>query len=437
MTLPTKSYIKMVTSNLLFSSGVKQASTVVIGNVLATGFSAISLILISRLLGPSSFGEFSVGIALIMIITRFNDLGLSTALTRFVGGSSKKTDIAKYVAVTFKFRLILSLLILLLSIFLMPRIVSLLKIDNPGLVWAAILFSFATVYYDHALSVLQSVHRFTQAVIANVIQAVTKLLAVLLLTITGTGSVMSYFSLYTLAPILSLLAFPFLSPSWLKAEPARMLKSYVSQRSDLIRVAKHSAIAVVSGGIIEDMGVLFVQGYLSSFETGLLGGVSRIALLFTLVAGSLTQVLYPRVARYKSTQHLNQYLKKAGILVCLIFAGFLAFLPFAKLSILLTIGPEYLTGLPILIILLGAVFIHIATIPFIALFYSFDVPWYFSVAGILQLIIALVGNIFFIPIFGLQAAAWTKLLSRSSVFLFTLGLGIFLYYTSYQNKREI
>jgi O-antigen/teichoic acid export membrane protein len=200
-------------------------------------------------------------------------------------------------------------------------------------------------------------------------------------------------------------------------------------------MAKHTSIAFVSAGIIENIDILFVQKYLSSYETGLLGGVSRIALLFSLIAYSLGNVLNPRVARYKDKKDVNSYIKKALFLLVACIAAFLAFIPFGKLAILLTVGPEYLPGINILYILTAASFLAIAAVPFLALFYTFEASWYFSVSGILQLVIMIVGNAVFVPLYGLEAAAWTRLSTRLFLFIFTCLVALHQYKKRYPRHQ--
>lgn len=159
----------------------------------------------------------------------------------------------------------------------------------------------------------------------------------------------------------------------------------------------------------------------------MLGGTGRISLLFALIAYSLGNVLNPRVSRYSDVEHLKKYLPKAIGVALAALLGYLLVVPFAQILITVTIGTAYLPGTSILLIMLAAQFLAIASIPFIALFYSHDAPWYFSVSGILQLTIVLIGNGVFVPIYGLPAAAWTRLITRLFLLIFTAGLGFWLY----------
>ncbi|MBP7774930.1 hypothetical protein KA078_04020, partial [Candidatus Woesebacteria bacterium] len=73
--------------------------------------------------------------------------------------------------------------------------------------------------------------------------------------------------------------------------------------------------------------------------------------------------------------------------------------------------------------------------PFIALFFSFDIPWYFSLSGVLQLAIIVVGNGIFVPEYGLAAAAWTRLAARMALFVFTVIFAIYMYKKTYAARR--
>ena len=66
------------------SKGLMQSLLTVFGNMGSTGISAVSMIIISRTLGPEKFGSFSVGFAIIIILSKINDLGLTLALLKFV-----------------------------------------------------------------------------------------------------------------------------------------------------------------------------------------------------------------------------------------------------------------------------------------------------------------------------------------------------------------
>src|SRR5260221_3084960 len=116
------------------------------------------------------------------------------------------------------------------------------------------------------------------------------------------------FAWYMAATLFPLIFSGYFLPKWFKLS---FKKIAPKDKTQIWQLAQHSAVGIVSAGLIENIDILFVQRYLSPFETGLLAGVSKIAMMLLLIAYSLGNVLYPRVARYQDRHHLNVYLKKA------------------------------------------------------------------------------------------------------------------------------
>lgn len=414
--------------SLFKSTGLRQSIFSLVGNTAATGISAISLMFISRLLGPEKFGEFSVGFALVLILLRVNDFGLNATILKFVGEKPEKLDVIAINTFTLKLKFYTTLAILFIAVLGTPFLARTLNFPDQNLLLFSIFFGIWTVYYEQLQSLLQALHLFSQAIVINVIQASIKLLAALSFYFFRIESTFVILNTYMFAPAVPVLLCKKLLPDWLTFSFTRPNQEL---QHKIINMAKHTSVAFISAGIIENIDILFVQRYLNFYETGLLGGVSRIALLFSLIAYSLGNVLNPRVARYKDKKDVRSYIKKAVVLLFACIAGFVAFIPFAKLAITFTVGPEYLPGVSILYILTAASFLAIAAIPFLALFYTFDASWYFSVSGIIQLLIVIVGNVVFVPHYGLEAAAWTRLATRLFLFLFTCTVALYLYRKKY------
>ena len=165
-----------------------------------------------------------------------------------------------------------------------------------------------------------------------------------------------------------------------------------------------------------------MQSYLNDHQAGLLGGVTRIALLLYIVGYAIGNVLNPRVAKYKKIEDLMSFWKKSWLIVVLCVLGFVLSMFIAQPLIIYTIGITYLPALGALKILLAAGFVTIALMPFIAFFYSFNLSWYFSVSGILQLMIVIGGNLWLVPVYGIEAAAWVRLVARGLLLIFTIAL---------------
>lgn len=425
--------MKTFYQKLITTSGVFQSTFVIGGNILATGISAIALIIFSRILGPEQFGLFSVGFALVLILTRVNELGLNTAILKYstpIITSETQNDIF---SIIFRYKIIATGIIGGVGVISAQFIANLLNIPDTTIVYLSFTVGLATVYYELLLSILQSLHLFSQSVLANVIQALGKLLLAFTLLFVTQVHTSLVFALYIVAPFIPVLLYKLFLPNSFKIN---LSTQNVKLKAKILKLTRHSAIALITAGIVENIDVLFLQKYLTTYEAGLFAGVSRISLAFALVAYSLGNVLFPRVARYKTKEHLKTFIKKAWLVLLGSSIACLLFLPFAQYVLIYTIGWEYISGLPILILLSIASFIAVASTPFMALFYSFDADWYFSISGIGQLIIVLIGNYFFVPVFGLDAAAWTRIASRLFLLLFSITMGVIFYKKTYENPAN-
>jgi len=301
----------------------------------------------------------------------------------------------------------------------------LLRFDNQFIVLIAFLLSPATILYEHFQAILQGLHRFSQSVIMNVIQAVMKATATVLFWFGEVTTATPLLIMYLSAPLLPVLFVKKLLPRWFSLNI--FTKDFSTERSLTKSIISHAAVSYMAAGIIENIDILFVQRFLNTYEAGLFGGVSRIALLFALMAYSLGTVLNPRVAAYTTTRQLTSFVKKSLLLVAACVIGFLVYLIVAKWLLIFTIGSEYLSGLSVMNILVASSFLTLAVMPFVALFFSFDAPWFFSVSGLLQLGIIIVGNVVFVPVYGLEASAWTRLISRAVFFVFTVAMAYYMY----------
>lgn len=413
------------------SKGVRQSFLTIFGNTLSSGVAAIALIIGSRLLGPTEFGTFSVGFSLILILSRLNEAGLNTVILKYASAAQNQQEQNALYSLVLRYKILLSIVLGAVGLVFANPLAQFMNVTDSNVIKIAFTLGLGAVYYEYLLSILQSLHAFLQGVVINLIQAGLKLISAVGLFVLNQSAAVPFFTWQAVAPWAPVVLASLFLPRWVRLQP--WAHDRVLQRK-IFKLAKHTSVAFIAAGIIENVDILFLQKYLSSYETGLYGGVSRIALALAVVAYSLGNVLNPRVARYKSREHLVVFLRKAVGVAALSLLGFAVFVPLAEPILWLTVGPEYTSGLTALVILAGASFLAIASMPFIALFYSFEADWYFSVSGLIQLAIVLVGNLLFVPLYGLEAAAWTRLASRIFLFVFSTGTGLWLYHRHYGRK---
>ena len=244
------------------NSGYFQSSLSIVGNILATGMSAIALILFTRILGPEKFGVFSVGFSIVMILTKINELGLNTPIIKYGSSAESKAERNLIYTLALKYKLIFSLLTGVFGLVGAQYIADVLNFPEPTIIALAFTIGLITTYYEHLLSMLQSLHLFTQTVVINALQAGSKLVFALALLFSGLNQAWLVFTAYVIAPLTPLLLSKKLLPSWVKTDFKAVNKT---TQNRLIQLAKHSAVALISAGIIENVDVFFFQNKLTTY----------------------------------------------------------------------------------------------------------------------------------------------------------------------------
>ncbi len=425
--------MKKLIKSVLMSPGLRQSIVLIGGTILASGISAIALILVSRKLGPTLFAEFTVGYSLLAILAKVQSLGLSVAMQKIAGKyfhhPEWENKLSTLLQVGTRINILIILGSTLIGLIIAVPFAKLLHFPSSTIILGSFLFASVTMLFDYVTTVLQIIHKFTQTVLLFFIQSISKFILTLAIIFTHFNSVTGLFYLFYGIPALAVCFSPKFLPPKVKIWPP---KNDPEIQTQLWQVMRHSIILTATVGIIEYLDILFVQRYTTQFQTGLYGGLLELGNAITLVGFSLAAVLNARVARYHQITELNSFIKKGVGIFCLTIIGFILYLPFNHLSIQLTIGSQYLPGEAYLPWLMLSGFILIMSVPFAALFYSFDQPRYFSISGIGQILITIIGGFIFIPKYGINGAIWVKLTSRAFLLIFTLGFAYF----AYQQKKR-
>lgn len=389
------------------------------GNVLGTIISAVALILFSRFMGPTQFGLFSAAFAVMQIVVRLSDFGTNMASERAIarvhGKDNLLADRLMRTALWFKF--FCFIICALLAWLLAPWVThSLLHLDDLNLIHLAVITAIGTIFFEYSTIVFQSTHHFSLVARITIAQAIGKLGFGLILMWQGMLSSVSGLLVYGLLPGIGAML------GWTK-NPLSSFSLPTTWKKDLgviLSVAKWTGLAAIAATLADNIDTLLVQSFMSSYDTGIWSGAVRIATFASVLGWSVGSVLNVRVAKYTSFEHLSVYLQKAWKISLGIFFFILLAVPFSKLAIVLTTGSAYLSGtLPLQILLLSTALTGAAT-PYVALFYLFDRPEYYAIAGVIQTLVLIIGDLMIIPSYGLVGAAWVRVVVRLVILIFTL-----------------
>lgn len=403
------------------------------GNLIAVSMSAVALIIISRILGPEQFGVFGVGFSLSQILTAASTLGLSMVQMKYVPKAFDHQQVNRIFSYAVRLRLWAYGVIVVIGLVAGRWLSELLNFSQPTVIYVAFLSVIATLVYEQIVVMLQSLRLAARSAWVSILQGLAKMLLASSMLLTHISDTVAVFSLFVFAPLVTLLPGTRWFPGWVRLS----LNENFSREKQLISsLAVHGFVYYLTMSMIDNLDVLMIQGQLNEYQTGLYSGVSRIALLFTTVAYSLSAVLNPRVARYTAQADLKSYAKKTVGFCVIVLLGLLVLLPVVPYLIFLTVGQAYLPAETTLRLLSVAGVLTVISVPLMAVFYSFKtMEWYFSVAGLVQLVVMVAGNLMLIPLYGIQGAAMTRIGAKTVLILLTIILGGVEYYRLYYRTK--
>jgi O-antigen/teichoic acid export membrane protein len=153
--------------------------------------------------------------------------------------------------------------------------------------------------------------------------------------------------------------------------------------------------------------------YLSIFEVGIYAAATRITQIVPQLVGAISTVVSPKMASVGTRGEFIKYMKKTQLFVCAIaFLGVLS-IPVVSYFIPILFGKDYVSAIPIFIILLFAMLIFLISIPIhTSIFYYFSYPKLFVWISTIHLIVIAFVGYFLIPAFGVFAVAYSVLFAE-------------------------
>lgn len=391
---------------------LRQSSWLVMAQMLTRAIGFVYTIFIARSLGVSGFGLVTTALSYFAIISSITDLGFNRYIVREVArGQLKPTELLWNVIL-----LRLTLTALVFGIFSFG--LYLLDPDKMR-VYLTLLATLAILPQSVALTmdaIFIGMRKLQFSAIAIVISYVTTTLLGFYLVINGFGAI-GVINALIFGQVIYVLILTFL-----------LFKHKVLSLSAVtLPFLKKAVIGSLPYGLLGILGLLYFRidalmlSYIKgNYETGLYGAAYRFLEAVIFIPGAFGSALFPIMAKLHDT-NIPQ-IKKIyfSSLKFMFFIGIISALGFALiLPVLFNVFlPNYVSSVDILRILsLSLPFIFMAT-PGVQLLLSSE-KYLKEVIGIsiFTVVLNVVLNLIYIPVFGIFAAAWITVISDISSFI--------------------
>ena len=398
--------LRFFVDELIFSKAFQKTGVVFTGNIIASGFSLITILLLSRTLGPETFGMLSLVGSVIILMVSLTDLGIAVGISKFVvplnDKSSKKA--VSYFRTAFRIEILLGFATILVGLIFLDSIVYWLggiQIKGPlvlGFIIAGILS-----FYAYIPIVLQALQKFWTITFLNVFSNLLKLIIVATLFYTGYLTLWNalYVNLFAALTILlvGLLVIPrfFLKKiNW---------REDVSSAAKLFSFTKWLAISYGLNAVASRLDILLLSHFRSSAEVGHYALAFQLSSSLPLLLGAVSTVLIPKVSAYKTQDQLGKYIlknaKSALLIIPLAFIGMII----APWVIQAFFGSKFVSSVPVLQILILNYSLILIVNPVSYVLYALEKQYLLTFMNAVTLITLFAMQIFLIPNLGGIGAA--------------------------------
>ena len=382
---------------LLFSATIKDSSVVFVGNLISSVLGIIFTVLAARFLGPSNWGLVAGVGSLITILVALGDIGLGSAFFQVASGrwedSAEREKIKRTYRDLFSLRLltgiILFLILLAFSGFLSRLI---FHSDNYLLMVFTALGFIASLLLDFQIFSIESKRDWKAAAILISLSNVFRIGFLAALYLAGkltTESVLFVFSGSLFLVFLASLFFVGAKPklSWSVA------KTY----KEVFKFSSWMGLNKIVSTASPRLDILLIIQLAGTYEAGIYGAASRLAVGIPMIVGSLATIIASRFALISDRNELRKYFSKSVGLSLVMSAIVLLGVLVAPLVISL-FGDQYEQSGSVLQWLLVVQIPFVLSMPAVnILIYHFKMPKIITILSFLQLPTILLVNLLLIP----------------------------------------
>ncbi len=332
--------INRLISHPLFSG----SAIMIIGSNSASALNYLYHLVVGRLLGPSSYGEFA---SLISVIGLLGIIPAAVSLVIVKQVSSAKSDSeAKNLIRWFKSKaFIVSLSFALLMLVFSPLISSFLRINKFSYILLISLLFLFSLQTGFNRAILQGVLKFKEIVISILAENTAKVLISAILILLGfavTGALTAYVG----ASLLGL----YLTNYYLKVKNENDYPIHTNVKSVLFLTIPMLVQTVSTTSMISS-DVVLVKHFFSSHEAGIYAALSTLGKIIFFGTGPITAVMFPLVSKKNSKgesyRRVLIYSFTATALFALVICVFYFLAPTVAINLLF--GPSYLESSSLLI----------------------------------------------------------------------------------------
>ncbi len=380
----------------------KDTTVVLFGNLISSTLAVVFTILAARFLGPENWGIIAAIGSLITILVAVSDLGLSSALFRFVSKKwvqGERQEALNVTRTVWTLRFISVLFFTSILLFFSDRLTQvLLKTENPIFIILIALGLVGALFIDFQIAESEARQEWRKAA---VFISLTNILRVAALFIIGLGNInlINVAFAFTSAPVAAYI----ISLFW-QHIPVGFAPNWQKIVKEVIPFSGFMGANKIVSSFNSRVDVLILIQLAGAYEAGIYGAANRLAIGVPLILASFATVLAPRFSSL-TARELPQFFKRSLGLSTIITVGLIIGIFIAPFIVSL-FGPAYSqSGLVLQLLFLSFVPASISVPAVNFVIYGMRKPQIITYISLVQLPLIVLLNFWLIPQLGVIAPA--------------------------------
>ncbi len=392
------------------SKALQDLLKVLSGNIVAQGIGFLTIIIMSRDLGPEQYGVFSLLLAIFTIAVQISDFGISTSYVKYLSENLSKAKEIFYTVIISK--IVLSFIVILFLYFLSDHI-SLFFFET-NVYSKLIQFISIAILFHSINSVIianyQAKQQFKYFAFMNISHNLLKLLSILFISLSFTQDEHLVYFMYSYSYSLVTILIFLLITSYKNIFFNNSFNFY--HFIEIYKLGFWIFLSSLATMVIMRLDIMMLTKMSTPQEAGYYSVAMNLAMIFPLITASLVTTLLPKMEVFLQNNTIKEYifkiLQKAKYIIFIL----IVFELLSPYVIPLLFGTQYENSVAVFKILLIAFTFGIIVNPISLVIYSINKAYVLTLLNWIQLPLNYFGNILLIPLFQAEGAAISTVVLR-------------------------
>ncbi|WP_242216863.1 flippase [Bacillus cereus group sp. BfR-BA-01380] len=403
---------------------LKNLSIVFLESVITKALSFISILILSRQLGPEDYGKYSFIFVTVAFCSAFFDFGMENTAVRFSARGKEK--IQSIFGLYFFTKIIITAVVIVALILFGAQIFSIQGKDEITLYIPYLIVGYlgeSLLFVNDTY--LQAIQKFKLRAWINIFRYLALILVILSLVVKDMLLLKYVFILYFLPIIISL---PFLFKYF------KFVKIYFSLRlpkellKEIINYEKWMLMISIPNNTLGRIDFFMISLWITYEQIGIYNAAFQLSAIVSFIPFAFGKVMLPAMSELDA-QEVVRRTKKIIKPTLIVSAVMLCMIPLVHVIVPILLGEKYLGSINILQVMLISAILAFVIVPIEQAIYSLGKPMFITIGKYIQIGVIILLIFVTVPYFGVIWAAISVAQARLLYAVILMRM-----YLNYKNK---